>query len=210
MNKPIFGGLQPPDTNKVLGQRGFTSVELMIAVTLLGIILGLAIPSYRAMVEKRQLTQGVEQVFAFLNSVQGIASRSNSEITISYARTANDNWCVGAVLGATACDCAETNTAAADFCAIDGGTMRVTNDSVGNKGLMQAVDGDGAFSFDPIRGLMVNLNDAPEMTMHSPNGDYQLVLSMSNTGHTSICSKDADHSVPGYDVCPVVEEEEES
>lgn len=180
---------------------GFTSVELLVSIALLGITLALALPSYRDMVEKRQLTQGAEQIFAFLNSAQGIASRSNSIVRVDYFRGGNDNWCVGAVLGANECDCAETVATEPDFCQIDDVVMRLTNDHVGNTGIMQSVSGDGNYALDPVRGLMLDLDDSLDMTLQSPSGDYQLRLVVSNTGHAVLCSVDG-HGVPGYGSCP--------
>jgi type IV fimbrial biogenesis protein FimT len=210
MPQHLLGTLR--QTRKTLrhSSLGLTSVELMISIVLLSIVLSLALPSYRDMVEKRQLTQGAEQIFAFLNAAQGVASRSNSVVTVSYGRTDNNDWCVGAVLGETACDCAETVSTQPDFCSIDGSVMRLTNDHVGNKELLESVSGDGAYAFDPIRGLLVDLDDALSMDLYSPSGDYQLRLSVSNTGQTALCSIDGDHSVPGYLVCPAeaVPEEE--
>jgi type IV fimbrial biogenesis protein FimT len=181
---------------------GFTTIELLVAITLLGIVLSLALPSYREMVEKRQLTQGAEQIFAFMNSMQSIASRSNSPVTVSYARAANNDWCVGAILGETPCDCNELVSSEADFCSINGSANRLGNEHTGNVGIMNAVSGDGAYAYDPVRGLMADLDDAVEMTLHSPNNSYQLRLIVSNTGHAVLCSTDADHNVPGYPVCP--------
>lgn len=204
MCQPVNQGAQPIGQPRHHKYHGLTIVELMVSLVLLGVTLALALPSYREMVEKRQLTQGAEQVFAFINSVQGIASRSNSVVTVSYSHTAEDDWCVGAVLGTTACDCTETVSTEADFCAIDGGVMRLTNDHVGNTRIMESMTGDGAFAYDPVRGILVDLNDSLNVVMHSPNGGYQLRLIVSNTGHAVMCSKDADHDVPGYKVCPAV------
>lgn len=188
--------------------RGLTSIELLVSLALLGVVISFALPSYRAMIEKRELTQGAEQIYAFLNSTQGIASRSNSVVTVSYSHTDNNDWCVGATLGATACDCAETVDTEPDFCAIDGVVMVLNNDHVGNNGVLESVTGDGSYAFDPIRGLLLDLDDSLEMVMHSPSADYQLKLLVSNTGQSFLCSKDANHKVPGYDICPVVIEAE--
>lgn len=181
---------------------GLTTVELMVSIALVAIVLSLALPSYREMVEKRQLTQGAEQIFAFMNSAQGIASRSNEVVTVSYSRTDRDDWCVGAIQGAVACDCKETVTTETDFCSIDGRFMVINNDHVGNTGIMESIAGDGAYAFDPVRGFLTDLNDSVSMDLHSPNDGYQLRLVVSNTGHAVLCSKDADHDVPGYDLCP--------
>jgi len=202
MCQPDDQGAQPIGKARRDKFLGFTIVELMVSLALLSITLALALPSYREMVEKRQLTQGGEQVFAFLNSAQGIASRSNSVVTVSYSRTDEDDWCVGAVLGSTACDCTESVSTEADFCEIDGGVTRLTNDHVGNTKIMQSMNGDGAYAYDPVRGLLVDLDDSLDVVMHSPNDSYQLRLIVSNTGHAVMCSTDSNHDVPGYRVCP--------
>ena len=188
---------------------GLTTLELRVSITLLGILLSLALPSYREMVEKRRLTHGAEQIFAFLNSMQGVASRSNSVVTVSYSRTDEDDWCVGATLGDASCDCTQTTSTAADFCAVDGREARLTNDHVGNDPILESISGDGAYAYDPVRGLMVDLDDSLDIGLHSPNDSYQLRLIVSNTGHAVLCSKDADHKVPGYAVCPLEPSTEE-
>lgn len=181
---------------------GLTTIELLVSITLLGILLSLALPSYREMIEKRRLTHGAEQIFAFLNSMQGVASRSNSVVTVSYSRTAEDDWCVGANLGDTACDCSESVSTESDYCAVDGSAARLTNDHVGNDRILEAMIGDGAYAYDPVRGLLADLNDSVDIELHSPSDNYQLRLIVARTGHAVLCSKDADHKVPGYAVCP--------
>ena len=183
-------------------QSGFTVIELMISLVLLSIGAALAIPSYRQMVEKRQLTHGAEQLRAFVNTAQSEAVRRNQIVTVSYKRTENDIWCAGEVVGATACDCTQTNTAATDYCAIDGQPRIINNNYVGNNQLVQIIQGDGAYSFDPVRGIFTNLNDSLVMGMSSNNGDYILHLVVSKSGYATLCSEDESHSVPGYDVCP--------
>ena len=85
--------------------RGFTIVELMMSIVLVAIGTALALPSYREMVEKLQLTNGAEQLASFVNTAQGISSRTNQVVTVSYSRANHDEWCIGAVIGETACDC---------------------------------------------------------------------------------------------------------
>lgn len=185
---------------------GLTTIELLVSITLLAILLSLALPSYREMIEKRRLTQGAEQIFAFLNSMQGVASRSNSLVTVSYARTAEDDWCVGAVLGDSACDCTESVSTETDYCAIDGSDTRLTNDHVGNDRILEAMNGDGSYAYDPVRGLMADLDDSFDIELHSPSDNYQLWLIVSSTGHAVLCWKDEDHKVPGYAECQLPDE----
>lgn len=196
------------NTPVVSRQRGFTMIEVLLSVVLVAIGMALAIPSYRDMVEKRQLTNGAEQVAAFVNTAQGISSRSNQVVTVSYSRSANDNWCIGATVGDTACDCTETVDTESDYCAIDDQRFVINAQHAGNLDIMQEMTGDGAFAYDPIRGLFVDLGDSVEMKMRSQSGDFRLNMLVNNTGRVMLCSDSSNHDVPGYDVCPATTVEE--
>jgi type IV fimbrial biogenesis protein FimT len=168
---------------------GFSLVELMVSMALVAIGLALAVPSYRDMVEKRQLEQGIEQIAAFINTAQTTASKNNRVVTVSYSRTAADNWCFGAVLGASACDCTESVDSESDYCAIDGAKTVLSSQSTNGLELLNSVTGDGAFTYDQVRGL----------------ADDDVELSM-----VSICSDGSSYKVPGYAVCAVEAVEGES
>ena len=107
--------------------RGFSLVEVMMSIVLLALSVALAMPSFRDMVEKRQVTNGAEQIAALINSAQGVAVKTNQVVTVSYHRDADDDWCVGATLGATACDCEQTTTTAADYCQITSQPFVINN-----------------------------------------------------------------------------------
>ena len=186
---------------------GFTLVELMMSIVLVAIGTALALPSYREMVEKRQLTNGAEQLASFVNTAQGISSRTNQVVMVSYSRKHHDEWCIGAVIideidraeitKDAACVCTET-----DSCVIDGQEFVLDNTATNDMEFLHSLTGDGAYAFDPIRGLFLDLDDSLTMEMHSNSRDYKLNLIVNNTGRVILCSDDSSHSVPGYDVCP--------
>jgi len=183
-------------------QRGFSIVELMMSVLLMAIGAALALPSYRDMVEKRQVTNGAEQLASFINTAQGVAMKTNEIVTVSYARDDDDAWCVGAISGETACDCTETNTAAADYCQIGAQPFLIHQGHAGDRDLMHAMVGDGAYAFDPVRGLLQDLDDALTLELRSQNEDFRLNLLVNSTGRVILCSANDEHAVPGYAVCP--------
>jgi type IV fimbrial biogenesis protein FimT len=191
-------------TPSLFKQFGFTLPELIISLGLLAIGAALSIPSYTDMVEKRQLTHGAEQIMAFVNSAQSEAVKRNRIVTVSFDRDANDDWCMGAVVGTTACNCRQTNTGASDYCAIDSAARIINNTHVGNTQLVNSMKGyDGRFSaFEPIRGLLTRLDQSVKVGMRSNSEEYQLDLIVSATGQVILCSADSGHSVPGYGVCP--------
>ena len=204
-------------------QTGFTLIELMISVVLLAIGAALALPSYREMVEKRQVTHGAEQIMAFVNSAQMEAIKQNSVVTLSFTRNADDDWCVGAALEVPEmppCDCMEEDADADDFCAIDSAPRVINNENAGNTQLVKSITGPEGldYCFDPVRGLAHDVEDVDgvekcnrdeiagedllEIELSSNNQNYQLNLTVSNTGQAVLCSKDSSHRVPGYSVCP--------
>ena len=190
--------------------RGFSLVEIMMSLVLVAIGLALALPSYRDMVEKRQVTNGAEQLASFINTAQGVAMKTNQVVTISYDRSGHDDWCVGAVSGETACDCTETDTSATDYCQIATQPFILNNGHAGDRELMHAMEGDGAYAFDPIRGLFLDLDDSLTLELHSNSRDFRLNLLVNSTGRVILCSGDSAHAIPGYQACPIVQVQEEA
>ena len=184
--------------------RGFSVVELLMTVVLIGIGVAVALPSYRDMVEKRQVTNAAEQVTSFVNSAQGVAMKTNRVVTVSYARTADDDWCVGAVTGETACVCSQSDPEAADYCQIGSQPFFIDGTHAGGLGVMHAVTGDGAYAFDPVRGFFRDLDDSLTMELRSESGAFRLNVLVNSTGRVTVCSADASHAVPGYGVCGAV------
>ena len=64
--------------------KGFSVCELMVTLGLVGIIAGLALPAYQDAVEKRQITNGAEQIVAFVSTVQTESIKRNRMATVSY------------------------------------------------------------------------------------------------------------------------------
>jgi len=173
-----------------------------MTVLLIAIGTALALPSYRDMVEKRQVTNGAEQMASFINTAQGVAMKTNQIVTVSYSRTDSDVWCIGAVSGDEACNCTVTDVDAENFCKIASQPFILDNSHAGDRELVHAISGDGAYAFDPIRGLFVDLDDSLEFELRSNNEDFRLNLLVNNTGRVILCSGDASHAVPGYPDCP--------
>lgn len=182
-------------------QKGFTLVEVMLAIVLVAIGTALAVPSYNNMVEKRLLVKSTEQMAAFIASVQSVSMLTNRVVTVSYYRGGHRNWCIGAVIDTTACDCRETVSTEPDYCAIDGQQFVFNNGDTNDMRFMHRMTGDGAYSFDPIRGLFQNVNDSLRLDVHADSSDFDLRVQVSNTGRVIVCSRTSGQEVPGYAAC---------
>jgi Tfp pilus assembly protein FimT len=172
----------------------------MMSVVLLALSMALAMPSFRDMVEKRQITNGAEQIAAFINTVQGVALKTNSRVTVTYDEPSDGNWCIGAFspdVTAT-CDCTETTFSEGDYCKVGSDSFVLNQDVATGRDLMHSMSGDGAYTFDPVRGLS---DDTLAMELRSQNGDFRLSLMVNNVGRVTLCSTDEEHAIPGYKVC---------
>jgi type IV fimbrial biogenesis protein FimT len=202
MIRKTLGTRSRGTTFHVSRNHGFSLVEVMMSVVLLGIGMALALPSYRDMVEKRQVTNGAEQLASFINTAQGVAMKTNQVVTVSYSRAGVNDWCIGAISGATPCVCTQTDPVAADYCQIATQPFVLNNSHTGDLELLHGIDGDGNYAFDPIRGLFMDLNDSLTVELRSPSEDFRLNLMVNNTGRVILCSEDSAHAVPGYPTCP--------
>ena len=187
--------------------RGFTTIELMMSIVLVAIGTALAIPSFRDMVEKRQVTNGAEQLASFINTAQGVSMKTNQVVTVSYNRDDEDDWCIGATVGEDACDCTGADSLA-PVCEINSQPFILTNTHAGDRDLVYAMGSSntGSYSFDPIRGFSPDLDADLTMELRSESQDFRLNLMVNKTGRVTLCSDGDSRDVQGYPACPVVSE----
>ena len=192
--------------NGISTQTGFTVIELMIAIGVLAVIASLALPSYRTIMEKRQVTSGAEQLGAFLSSAQLESVKRNQFVVVNYQENGGD-WCFGMRAGdsaAVACDCTVVDSTAANACQLDG-SLKVFASSVLNypEVLISATVGDdGSIVYDPVRGLVQDAETVKLGLQSLPENTYALDVEVSPTGRVKICSnKDANKDVVGFKEC---------
>lgn len=189
-------------------QKGFTLVEVLIVIAVVAVLASLALPSYRTIIEKRQVTSGAEQISAFLSSAQFEAVKRGEPIVVRYDRNGAGEWCFGlAQQGNEDCNCFAELTGDPDadqgVCTIDGGVANtLTNSQFTYPEVLNAVSqGDeGSFTFDPVRGLLTVPTYDVDFELRSDNETYALHVQVNGTGRVKMCSGQ-DKAVPGYDPC---------
>lgn len=185
--------------------RGFSVVELLMSLVLVAIGTALALPSYRDMVEKRQVTNAAEQLASFVNSAQGLAMKSNREVTIDFKYQDGDDWCIGATLDA---ECACDEPSSESYCRIGAQPFVLDHSHTGGLDLMHSMgSSDGSYSFDPVRGLASGEVLPLTMELRSPSGDFRINMMVNEVGRVILCSGDSSHAVPGYEPCPIQAQE---
>jgi len=185
---------------------GFTLIELLVVITILGISITLALPSWDRVGQKRLLTNAVEQVTASLAVAQTEAQKRSQAVSLAYSRTDSQNWCVGASIGASGCDCTETDPASAQYCTLDGTPASIGNATLRAVNLIEASDsqpmgGNSFITFDPVRGILDPNGDRLQLTFESAGGQFQLRVLVSPTGLLKICNPVSGRKVAGYPSC---------
>lgn len=187
--------------------KGFTVIELLIAVAVVAIVMSLALPSYRAILEKRQVTSGAEQVMAFLSTAQMEAVKRNQFVAVNYQPNGGD-WCFGMTAGDdedVTCNCSDGS------CLLDGAERTIFSSVLTKPEVLNlnGIDFGNADSdnktilFDPVRGMTVLAESASVQLISPDQESYALNVEMVPTGRVKICSDTARSakSVPGYKEC---------
>ena len=184
----------------------FTLIELLVVITILGISIPLAIPSWDRVGQKRLLTTAVEQVAATLAVAQTEAQKRGQAVSLAFNRADSRNWCVGATVGPDGCDCTETDPDSVQYCTLEGTPTSIGNADFRAVDLIEASDtqptgGNSYITFDPVRGILQPNGDRLQMTFASSGGQFQLRVSVSPTGLLKICNPVSDRKVAGYPSC---------
>jgi type IV fimbrial biogenesis protein FimT len=206
-NWPILKtGSRDKDVAMPLKKLGFTLMELILVIAIVGLAVMLAVPSWGLATQKRLLTSGAEQVTALLSVAQSEAILRNRAVSLSYTRSSDTQWCVGASNGATGCDCMENDSTEPAYCQLDAVLRRVASTDLEGVILTGASDnlpgaGDGFVSFDTVRGILQPAGDGLQFTFESSGGRYRLRVRLGPTGLIWLCSPEESQQVPGYGLC---------
>lgn len=118
---------------------GFTILEVMVVVAIIGILLALVTPSIRSMTDKQQVRGACESIYQSLALPRSSAVSLNKNVTFNFrSSNAGATWCIG-LSDSGACNCTAPATctvnsiqrtvSSSDFGG-DGGansTVKVTN-----------------------------------------------------------------------------------
>ncbi len=160
-------------------QHGFTLVELLIAISIIGILLAIGLPSFQRTIDKSRLVGAADNLLADLRYARTESTKRDVAITVTFTEGANWSYVFSTSSGTT------KTTSGSDY--------RGTS-------MLVSTTGD-LLTFDPRRGT---LNQAPTssattlITITSALG-AKLGLEVDPLSHMRLCTSS---SVGGYPTCP--------
>jgi prepilin-type N-terminal cleavage/methylation domain-containing protein len=198
-------------------QSGFTLIELMITVAVAVVLITLAVPAFRDLIDKSRLRGATDDLVKLLNNARGNAVKLGHNVNVAINGTTT--WCAGAisattpgtpgdpVAGVTACDCNTPST-----CVVGDTPVTVANTSFGSAPTyvtLTSVDtaiassgaGNGGITFTSKFGALdfSALPGSPLVELRSPLGKYSTRITISPLGQTNACS--VGKFMAGYPSC---------
>jgi len=178
---------------------GFTIMELMIAVSIIGIIAMIAVPNMRAYMDKHRVISAAEAIYQQLIYARSEAiSRSQNVVVRGAVGADTSNWAVG-VSTNTSCNPTLTDASTASACVLDvGGTNVLKRIASTEYPGVTLNDAPGLFTvtFDPTRGTIAVGENG---TAYVRYGNYELRVIVSVIGRARICAGGS--GVRGYSPC---------
>ncbi len=84
---------------------GFTLVELLVAIAIVAILLGAAVPAAHELILNNRLNAATSRVYEFVTEARSLALKENQDVYLSAGLEAGGSRCLGYNVGAP-CDCA--------------------------------------------------------------------------------------------------------
>lgn len=176
-----------------LEQSGFTLIELMIVILIAGILLAIALPSFRDSIDRNRLRSITDTLYGDLQFAKSEAIKRNQPMTVDFTTSGGGTtWCYGFRLGSGAtCDCTVTDTSAANACVIDNALKVVSNTDYPGITMTPSTD----FVFDNVRGTAIAGNVS---LTSSRSKNTQLFVNV--LGKIHVCSATGNTNVSGYSI----------
>lgn len=194
---------------------GFTMVELMIVIVVTAVLLAMAVPSFRDLIERKATTGAAESAIAKLQLAKSEALKRSKPILVDFHVDGTD-WAIGVtdkMGGCNAEDASGANACTVEYNNSGGGAdlfvMRVLGsdqkditmsqstafaDPAVFPGACTTTNGHQA-CFDFVRGL------ARTGAYEFDSNTYKMRVEVTQLGHIKVCVPAGEKQIVGYDNC---------
>jgi prepilin-type N-terminal cleavage/methylation domain-containing protein len=164
-------------------QAGVTLIELLVVLVVLAVFVGLGIPSFNSIFEKKRLTGAAQAMHADFQFARAQAIKSNQGTAVNFIE--GSNWCYGITDTVPFTDCV-CNTASAASCTVEG-VQRVVSVTQFPKITLDQNFSANSVEFDPVRGgLKAGVSNGTAVFEDASGLQVNAVLSSS--GRAKVCS----------------------
>ena len=181
---------------------GFTLIEALVVVTIIGILAALTVPAFTKMLERNRIKGAAEALFNDLQLARTEAIKRNLDVELKFSSAGpTTTWCWGLrerdpsdpnIDLSVDCDCTVTNAAATNACKIDD-VIRVTS-SADYPGVSFQTNLTGERTeFEPRQGLA---DVAGTNSLVLKADELRVIVSV--IGRVRICTATG---MPGYQPC---------
>ena len=183
--------------------RGFTLIEALVVVTIIGILAALTVPAFTKMLERNRLKGAAEAVFNDLQLARTEAIKRNQDVKVSFSAAGpTTTWCYGTRVGGD-CTCTVTDVTDATACQVDNVLKVTRNADYADVALAVGFNGAGADRL--TTGFNSRQGTAETGSGTLENGTVTLTLKadelrviVSTVGRVRICTATG---MPGYQPC---------
>lgn len=166
-------GHDMPRTN----HSGFTLIELMITIAVLGILAAIALPSFQSTLERLRVKGAAENFFADLQFARTEAIKQNRNIQF---QVDDASWCYGIDDTLADCNCADSP----NDCTVSGQVKIQAGSAYKDVNLtIDGLDGDNLV-FNPRQGMPVDPDDNSDFVFSINN--YSKTVSVNSIGRITL------------------------
>lgn len=165
-------------------QRGVTLVETMVVVAIIGIVAGIAFPSYQDTIERNRLRQAAESLKSDLQFARTEAIKRSQNVVISRSPGNAGTWCYGLNVGSS-CTCSTVGSC----------SIKTVSGSNFSSAVTMASASSNNSTFDFRRGTIGNYG-VTFSTAH-----YAARVVFSDVGRVRICTPTGSTGLPEYPGC---------
>lgn len=165
--------------------RGLTLVELITAISIAGIVIAIALPSFKSLLARKRLEGVANELITDLRYARNEAAQGNRSVGLSVG---SGGACY-VILAQTPCDCSP----GPDACT----TTRMKRVDLPNDVRLTALTAGASVEFDSLRGLR---GGTQTFVASSTGGPWTLEINVSRLARVRSCSPGG--NLLGFPPCP--------